>query len=152
MAEAKIDLIVIDYLQMIMPSNSYAPAVQQYTEVSRSIKSLARELEVPVLILSQLSRSVEQRQPPVPKLSDLRETGCVTGDTLIMRADTGELVKIKDLVDKNIKLPMPVYSLDNDYSMVVQKMSKAFSSGKKMVYELKLKSGAYIKASANHPF
>lgn len=100
MAEAKIELIVIDYLQMIMPSNSYAPAVQQYTEVSRAIKSLARELEVPVLVLSQLSRSVEQRQPPVPKISDLRETGSIEQD-----ADVVMLIYRDDRYNKNSANP-----------------------------------------------
>ncbi len=152
MAEHQVDLIIIDYLQMIMPSNSYAPAVQQYTEISRSVKSLARELEVPVLVLSQLSRQVEQRQPPVPKLSDLRETGCVTGDTLIMRADTGELVRIQDLAERKEQTKIPVYTLDDNWKIIVKPLIKAFYSGKKQTFELKLRSGRTIKASGNHPF
>jgi len=73
-------LIIVDYLQLIMPSNSQAGIVQQVTEISRQLKGLARELNVPVLALSQLSRAVEQRFPPRPRLSDLRESGSLEQD------------------------------------------------------------------------
>lgn len=150
MAEHGLDLIIIDYLQLIGTTSNYMNPVQQYTEISKAMKIIARELNVPVIALSQLSRSVEQRIPPVPKLSDLRETGCLAGDSLIMKADTGELIPIKDLV--NSKQKISVKSLDHDWSLTTKQVSKAFSSGKKMVYELKLRSGNKIKASANHPF
>jgi replicative DNA helicase len=73
-------LIIIDYLQLIMPSSSQTNIVQQVTETSRQLKGLARELEVPVIALSQLSRAVEQRFPPRPRLSDLRESGSLEQD------------------------------------------------------------------------
>lgn len=73
-------LIVVDYLQLIEPRNSMTGIVQQVTEISRSLKGLARELNVPVLALSQLSRSVEQRSPQRPRLSDLRESGSLEQD------------------------------------------------------------------------
>jgi len=112
MAEHGLDLIIIDYLQLIGTTSNYMNPVQQYTEISKAMKIIARELNVPVIALSQLSRSVEQRIPPVPKLSDLRETGCLAGDSLIMKADTGELIPIKDLV--NSKQKISVKSLDHD--------------------------------------
>ncbi len=150
MSEHGLDLIVIDYLQLIGVTSNYMNPVQQYTEISKAMKIIARELNIPVLALSQLSRSVEQRIPPVPKLSDLRETGCLTGDSLIMRSDTGELIPIKDLVNQTKKIP--IHSLDQNWTLTTRSISKAFSSGKKMTYELKLRSGNSIKASANHPF
>lgn len=72
--EHELDLIVIDYVQLIQPSRHGDNSVQQFTEISHGVKGLARELNVPVLALSQLSRSIESRGGE-PKLSDLRETG-----------------------------------------------------------------------------
>ncbi len=79
-AEKGLGLIIVDYLQLINPTNTRESTVQQYSEISRSLKALARELNVPVLAASQLSRAVEQRNPPIPRLSDLRETGSIEQD------------------------------------------------------------------------
>jgi replicative DNA helicase len=75
-----IGLLIIDYLQLMQPMNSNASIVQQVTENSRALKSLAKELKVPVLVLSQLSRAVEQRSPHRPRLSDLRDSGSIEQD------------------------------------------------------------------------
>ena len=75
-----IGLLIIDYLQLMQPMNSNANIVQQVTENSRALKSLAKELKVPVLVLSQLSRAVEQRSPHRPRLSDLRDSGSIEQD------------------------------------------------------------------------
>jgi replicative DNA helicase len=77
--EHGIDLIVIDYLQLIHPTKNYDSMVNQVTEISRGLKGLARELNVPVLALSQLSRAVEQRGGK-PRLSDLRDSGSIEQD------------------------------------------------------------------------
>lgn len=79
-ANKGLGLVVVDYLQLMEPRNPLTNMVQQMTEVSRSLKGLARELNIPVLALSQLSRAVEQRTPPRPRLSDLRETGAIEQD------------------------------------------------------------------------
>jgi replicative DNA helicase len=79
--EYGLDLLVIDYLQLIMPTTSSDSMVQQTTEISRNLKSLARELNVPILALSQLSRGVEQREIKIPRLSDLRESGSLEQDS-----------------------------------------------------------------------
>ena len=79
-AEHGLGLLVIDYLQLMEPLNRLASPVQQVSENSRALKGLARELNIPVLVLSQLSRAVEQRIPPIPKLSDLRESGAIEQD------------------------------------------------------------------------
>ncbi len=79
-AEKGLELIIIDYLQLIQPRSSMVSMVQQMTEISRSLKSLAKELNVPVIALSQLSRAVESRTPQIPRLSDLRETGALEQD------------------------------------------------------------------------
>ncbi|MCD6410599.1 replicative DNA helicase [bacterium] len=79
-AEYGLSLLIVDYLQLIEPRTQTTSMVQQMTEISRSLKALARELNVPVLAISQLSRAVEQRTPPIPRLSDLRESGALEQD------------------------------------------------------------------------
>ena len=77
--EHGIDLIIVDYLQLIHPTKNYDSMVNQVTEISRALKGLARELDVPVLALSQLSRAVEARGGR-PRLSDLRDSGSIEQD------------------------------------------------------------------------
>ena len=79
-AEKGLGLLIIDYLQLMEPLNRMASPVQQVSENSRALKGLARELNIPVLVISQLSRAVEQRVPSIPKLSDLRESGAIEQD------------------------------------------------------------------------
>lgn len=78
-AEKGVDLIVVDYLQLMTTSKNYDSMVNQVTEISRSLKGLAKELDVPVLALSQLSRNVESRGGK-PRLSDLRDSGSIEQD------------------------------------------------------------------------
>jgi replicative DNA helicase len=90
-ARADIGLIIVDYLQL-MRSNARAENRQQeISEISRSLKSLSRELDVPLIAISQLSRAVEGREVKRPQLSDLRESGAIEQDAdvvlLIMRED-----------------------------------------------------------------
>jgi replicative DNA helicase len=85
-AEHGVDLIIVDYLQLMQASSGgrNENRVQEVSEISRSLKGLARELNVPVLALAQLSRSVESRQSKVPQLSDLRESGSIEQDSDIV--------------------------------------------------------------------
>jgi len=78
-SEHGLRLLIIDYLQLLTTSRSYDSMVQQVTEISRSLKSIARELDIPVLALSQLSRAIEQRRDR-PRLSDLRDSGSIEQD------------------------------------------------------------------------
>ena len=78
--ERGIDLIVIDYLQLIQGDGKNVPRVQEMSNITRSLKGLARELNVPVLAVSQLSRAVEWRASHRPQLSDLRESGSIEQD------------------------------------------------------------------------
>jgi replicative DNA helicase len=81
-ARHELGLIIVDYLQLLRPEGrADASRVEQVGQMSRGLKILARELDIPVLAVSQLSRAVESRNPPIPMLSDLRESGQVEQDS-----------------------------------------------------------------------
>ncbi|MCH8273217.1 MAG: replicative DNA helicase [Armatimonadetes bacterium] len=79
-AEDGLSLVIVDYLQLMRASRSAESRTQQISEIARGLKNLAKELSVPVMALSQLSRGIEQRDPPIPLLSDLRESGSIEAD------------------------------------------------------------------------
>lgn len=150
-----IRFLVVDYLQLLSGSGmtkSSENRQNEIAEISRMLKNLARELNIPVLCLSQLSRKVEERTGHRPMMSDLRESGCLAGDTLIQCADTGSFFTIKELAERPEQKPFSVLGVDKDLKIGKHVMSKAFYSGKKVTYELKTRTGRSIKASANHPF
>ena len=149
-SEYGLDLIVVDYLQLMSSGKGSENRVQEISYISRALKELAREFKVPLLALSQLSRGVESRQDKRPMLSDLRESGCLTGDTLITLADTGERVPMRDLIGKR---GFAVWAL-NQESLQLERaeVSNAFSTGVKKVYKLTTRLGRTIRATANHKF
>jgi len=150
-----IQLIIIDYLQLMSGGgdNQRGNREQEVSAISRALKSLAKELNVPVIALSQLSRAVETRGGSKrPQLSDLRESGCLTGDTLIQDAITGKRFPIKELAERPEATNVHVLAVNACQQIRPYTLAKAFYSGKKQVFELKTRTGRRIKASANHPF
>ena len=99
--EHGLDLLVVDYLQLIRPRTNSDNMVSQITEISRGLKAMARDLKVPVLALSQLSRGVEQRDHKIPRLSDLRDSGSIEQD-----ADVVMFIYRKDKVQDGIDAAM----------------------------------------------
>ena len=111
--EHKISLIIVDYLQLVDPGRRYDNRVQEVSVVSQSLKNLARELKIPVLAVSQLSRAVEHRGEKKPQLADLRESGAIEQDAdvvmFIYRPDaeiTGPNIATKLLIAKHRNGPM----------------------------------------------
>ena len=141
-------LVLIDYLQLMEGGSENR--VQELSKITRSLKGLAREINAPVMALSQLSRGVESRNSKRPMMSDLRESGCLSGDTLIVMADSGKQVPIRELVGLS---DFAVWSV-NEKTMRMEKgiVTNAFSTGVKPVFTLTTGLGRKIKATSNHKF
>ncbi|MES0832232.1 replicative DNA helicase [Nocardiopsis tropica] len=144
-------LVIVDYLQLMSSPGRVESRQQEVSEMSRSLKLLAKELEVPVVALSQLNRGPEQRTDKRPQVSDLRESGCLVAETRVLRADTGAEVTLGELY-RSGERDIPVWSLDERLRMVPRTMTHVFSSGVKDVFRLRLASGREVVASGNHPF
>jgi replicative DNA helicase len=144
-------LIIIDYLQLMTSGKKVESRQLEVSEFSRSIKLLAKELELPVVAICQLNRGSEQRSDKRPMASDLRESGCLTADTRLLRADTGAEISLGELLATDTR-EIPVWSLDDRLKLVPRTLTHAFPSGVKEVFRLRLASGREIKATANHPF
>lgn len=144
-----IQMVVVDYLQLMTGGgDNKGNREQEISMISRGLKGLAKELSVPVIALSQLSRAVETRGGSKrPQLSDLRE--CITGDTLVYIASSGLYQRVDSLVGKK---GFEVLAIDKQQQLQKARCLDVWETGEKEIFELTTQSGYTIKASANHPF
>jgi len=102
-AEHGIGLLIVDYLQLMSSRRSYESPVQQVTEISRGLKGLAKELNIPIIAISQLSRAVEQRDGHKPRLSDLRDSGSIEQDAdLVMFIHREDKINVERARENNM--------------------------------------------------
>lgn len=126
--EGKLDFVIIDYLQLITAANAKGNRQEEVSIISRSLKVLARELEVPIIALSQLSRSIEGRENKVPVLADLRESGSIEQDAdlvmfLFRRSDVEEdETTLEDELNEKAKV-QPVKK-DDDKQEIILSVAK----------------------------
>ncbi|WP_426567239.1 replicative DNA helicase [Angustibacter sp. McL0619] len=144
-------IVIIDYLQLMSSGKRVESRQQEVSEFSRALKLLAKELEVPVIAISQLNRGPEQRTDKRPQMSDLRESGCLTPDTRVLRADTGAETTMGELFLSGAT-DVPVWSLDDSLRYVRRHLTHVFPTGVKPVFQVTLASGKKVRATANHPF
>lgn len=143
-------LIIVDYLQLMTSGTSAENRVQEVSQISRSLKVLARDLEVPVVAVSQLSRAVEQRHDKRPILSDLRESGCLTGDSRVYLPDSGCCRPIRELLGAEGFRVLAINTATG--RLEPQRVLRAFATGRKPVFRLTTRLGRSIRATGNHKF
>ncbi len=144
-------LIVVDYLQLMTSPKRTESRQQEVADLSRGLKLLAKEVECPVIAVSQLNRGPEQRTDKRPQLSDLRESGCLTAETRVIRADDNSEVTLGQLLAQGAR-DVPVWALDESLRYTPRTMTHAFPSGRRPVFRMKLAAGMQVDATANHPF
>ncbi len=143
-SEHGLDVLFVDYLQLVEGGGRSDVREQEVAYIARSLKGLARELNIPVVALSQLSRAPE-RPPRRPRLSDLRE--CVTGDTHVIDGKTGDLLEVR-----NVRPGMTVIALDHEQRLRPARVLDVIPKGVNHVYRVRVQTGREIRATAAHPF
>src|SRR3989442_77428 len=145
-AEHGLGLIVVDYLQMIQSYKRTENRTQEISEIARSLKSLAKELDIPLIAVSQLSRAVEVTGTRRPLLSHLRE--CVTADTVVWDADTGRRWTVEEL--SAVQTWPRLLSLDAQGRIVPVRPTAVFEKGENDVFEIRTSAGRRLRATSRH--
>jgi replicative DNA helicase len=144
-SEHGLHLLIVDYIQLMTGRGRFENRTLELASISRSIKGLAKELNVPIIVLSQLSRAPEARSDHRPQLSDLRE--CVTGDTLVCLTD-GRRVPICSLVGQTPS----VWSVTPEGRIVAAVSDRVWKVGTRPVTRVRLANGLSIRATGEHRF
>jgi replicative DNA helicase len=141
----------IDYLQLVRPSTMGGRNVnrnEELSEICRTLKATAKDLEIPIIALAQLNRAVETRQDKRPMLSDLRD--CLAGSTLVANADTGERVPMSAVIEG--KLRFNVWAMDERMRLVRRPITDAWPVGEKPVFDVRTQSGRRVRCTDGHRF
>ncbi|MGF1470266.1 MAG: replicative DNA helicase [Rubrobacteraceae bacterium] len=145
--EKPLSLVVVDYLQLMIGQGNYRENRQQeIAEISRGLKVLARDLDVPVLAIAQLSRAVEQRHDKRPLLSDLRD--CLPGSALVTDADSGLRLRVDHIASRNAR--PNVWSVGHDMKLHKRPVKDIWETGEKVIYEVRTRQGRVLRASGGH--
>jgi len=139
----KLGMIVVDYLQLMRGSGNPENRTNEISEISRSLKAIAKEMKCPLVALSQLNRGLEQRTDKRPVMADLRE--CVTGETVVWLAD-GRRVPIVDLIGEAPE----VWAMAEDQRIVRACSDRIWKVGTRPVFRVSLASGRTLRATAKH--
>jgi replicative DNA helicase len=142
--------VFIDYLQLVRPSGATRSQNRndELSEICRTLKATAKDLQIPIIALAQLNRGVESRNDKRPMLSDLRD--CLTGDSLIANADTGERVPLADIVERGLRFN--VWAMDRDFNLVKRPIVDSWAVGVKPVFRVTTNSGRTIRCTDGHRF
>lgn len=144
----EIGLAIIDYLQLLTDSTQKNNRVQELSRITRELKLLAREFDFPLVVLSQLSRTVESRANKRPLLADLRESGCLSGTSEIYLNNLDQFLILKQLSNKtpNQISSKSAFSLQTQINTI----AKSFSTGFKLVYKLDLIGNYRLQLTCTH--
>ena len=145
-------LVVVDYLQLMSGGYKSESRQVEVSEISRGLKLLAREIDVPVLALSQLSRGLEMRADKRPGLADLRESGCIAGNARITIDQLGNSISLQSLHALFGGYGTEIVSFDGQGQLVTTHITEVRASGIKPLYRLVLESGKTLDATLNHRF
>jgi len=148
-----IGMIVLDYLQLLNDPTSKDTRVQELSRLTRGLKILAKEFNTPVIVLSQLSRSVESRVNKRPLLSDLRESGCVTGDMLIYMPLINKHLALSQIIDskpRDLVMSTRHNNKEQSFLSTITRLKRAYYTGVKLVYKVEILNQTNLKITANH--
>nr|AIA21361.1 replication helicase subunit [Pyropia kanakaensis] len=143
----KIELIIIDYLQLLQNTTQSDNRSQELSFITRSLKILAKDLSLPILVLSQLNRNLETRSDKRPLLSDLRESGCLSRFNYLQIQLHNETKILFNFYYKGIRL---ISFTQQRKSLFINSKADILKTGKKIIYQITTQSGKYIKLTSNH--
>ena len=144
-----IGAIIIDYLQLLTEKNHKETRTQELSKITRSLKLMSKELDSPIIVLSQLSRNLESRNDKRPLLSDLRESGCLSGDNKVYSLNLDTFLTIKFLHLKQNKHSILSKTI-NSLSLIKNYFKKTIVTGYKSFFKIRTAGNYQLELSSDH--